>query len=141
MDVLEKSYNTLDKHPLVLFDGVCNLCNSSVDFIIRKEKGNELRFASLQSTVGQKIVANYGKDVPDSILFLNNGQLYSKSTAVLQLSKYLKFPWPLFYFLVVFPKIIRDVIYDFIARNRYKWFGVKETCRLPSDDERAKFLG
>ncbi len=127
--------------PIVLFDGVCNLCNASVDFIVKRERNDKLRFASLQSELGKHIVAKYSDGMaPDSILFLEDGKLYSQSTAALRVSKYLKFPWQLIGFLRIFPANIRDYVYDFIAANRYKWFGKKETCRLPTAEERNKFL-
>ncbi|MGB0850662.1 MAG: thiol-disulfide oxidoreductase DCC family protein [Bacteroidia bacterium] len=127
---------------VVLFDGVCTLCNSSVDFIVRHEKGDRLLFASLQSDVGKQIIANSGLDeVPDSILFYTDKELYSKSTAVLKIAKHLSRPFSLAQIFIVVPKPFRDVVYDWIAKNRYQWFGKKETCRIPTPEERAKFLG
>lgn len=127
---------------VVLFDGVCTLCNSSVDFIVRHEKGNELLFASLQSDIGQNIIATSSLDiVPDSILFYTDEKLFSKSTAVLKIAKSLNIPYSLVRVFIIIPKGIRDLVYDWIARNRYRWFGKKETCRIPTPEERAKFLG
>lgn len=127
---------------LVLFDGVCNLCNASVDFILKRERGNSLRFASLQSDIGQDVKNKLGKmELPDSIVFLEYGKLYTQSTAALRLTKYLRFPFPILQVLLLFPSFIRDVVYRFIAKNRYKWFGKKETCRIPAEGEKEKFLG
>ena len=135
-------YEAENSFPIVLFDGVCNLCNASVDFIVKRERNNKLRFASLQSELGQQIITKYvDGEAPDSILFLEDGKLYTQSTAALRVSTYLKFPWCLIGFLRIFPSKLRDYVYNFIAANRYKWFGKKETCRLPTEEERKKFLG
>ena len=127
---------------VVLFDGVCNLCNSSVDFIVRHERSNTLKFASLQSKVGKRIVLESGlEEVPDSILFYRGGKLYVRSTAVLMVAGFLSFPWMLAVVFRIFPRVLRDAAYKTIADNRYKWFGKRDTCRVPTSAEQAKFLG
>jgi len=127
---------------VVLFDGVCNLCNTSVDFLVRNEKGNALLFASLQSEVGQKLIERgEHKEVPDSILFYKDGVLYDRSNAVLRVSQFLRFPFRLSSIFFIIPRPLRDLVYQWIARNRYKWFGKKETCRIPTAAEKGKFLG
>lgn len=127
---------------VVLFDGVCSLCNASVDFIVRNEKGNRLKFASLQSAVGQKIIAKAGfGNVPDSILFYTDGVLLAESSAVLQVASYLKTPYRWATIFGIVPRVIRDKVYQLIARNRYSWFGKRDTCRIPTATERDKFLG
>ncbi|MDA8886152.1 DCC1-like thiol-disulfide oxidoreductase family protein [Bacteroidia bacterium] len=127
---------------IVLFDGVCNLCNSSVDLIIRNESGNELKFASLQSDIGRQIIERAKLDeVPDSILFYKDGKLSFKSKAVLEVSGFLKSPFSWVRIFQVIPSAFLDVFYDLIAANRYRWFGKKESCRVPTPEERAKFLG
>ena len=127
---------------VVLFDGVCNLCNFSIDFIVRYEKGDELRFASLQSELGKELVAKFNLDiVPDSILFYSNNELHAKSKAVLKICRFMKFPLSILTVFRFVPKVLSDTVYDFVAKNRYKWFGKKETCRVPTAEEREKFLG
>lgn len=130
------------RKPVVLFDGVCNLCNSSVDFLVRNEKGNQLRFASLQSEIGQEIIATSKLDtIPDSILLYHKGELKYKSQAILSICKYLKFPWSFGIIFKIAPSFISDLVYDWVARNRYSWFGKKESCRIPTQEEIDKFLG
>ncbi len=126
---------------IVLFDGVCNLCNSSVDFVVRNEREDRLKFASLQSKFGEELLAqHWNGEIPDSIMFFNDGKLYSKSTAALKIATYLKSPYSYFKNLKYIPVRLRDIVYDFIARNRYSVFGKKETCRLATAEEKAKFL-
>ncbi|MEN8697375.1 MAG: DCC1-like thiol-disulfide oxidoreductase family protein [Bacteroidia bacterium] len=127
---------------VVLFDGVCSLCNASVDFIIRHEKGDKLTFASLQSDVGKAIIEKSGVEViPDSILLYNDGKLLVESTAVLCIARFLKRPYSWLNFLSIVPMNIRDTVYRLVARNRYKWFGKRDTCRIPTPQERDKLLG
>jgi len=127
---------------IVLFDGVCNLCNRSVDFIIRHEKSHKLQFASLQSDVGKSIVNKSGLDeIPDSVMLYVDGKLLIRSDAVLAISTYLKRPYAYGIIFKYVPKILRDSVYNLIAKNRYRWFGKRETCRVPSADERERFLG
>jgi predicted DCC family thiol-disulfide oxidoreductase YuxK len=127
---------------IVLFDGVCNLCNRSVDFIIRNEKSHKLQFASLQSDVGKSIVSKSGLDkTPDSVMLYVDGKLLVRSDAALAISTYLKRPYAYGIIFKYVPKILRDSVYNLIAKNRYRWFGKKETCRVPSADERERFLG
>mgnify|MGYP006161581567 FL=1 len=127
---------------IVLFDGVCNLCNRSVDFIIRNQKSHKLQFASLQSDVGKSIVNKSGLDeIPDSVMLYVDGKLLIRSDAVLAISTYLKRPYAYGIIFKYVPKILRDSVYNLIAKNRYRWFGKKETCRVPSADERERFLG
>jgi predicted DCC family thiol-disulfide oxidoreductase YuxK len=127
---------------IVLFDGVCNLCNRSVDFIIRHEKSHKLQFASLQSDVGKSIVNKSGFDeIPDSVMLYVDGKLLIRSDAVLAISTYLKRPYAYGIIFKYVPKILSDSVYNLIAKNRYRWFGKKETCRVPSADERERFLG
>lgn len=130
-------------YKIILFDGVCNLCNSSVDFIIKHDKNNVFRFASLQSDFAQGIK----KKLPpkylntDSFILAEGDNFYVKSSAALRTAKYLGFPLNMLYFFLIIPPFIRNFIYDVIAKNRYKWFGKKQTCRVPSPEEKQKFLG
>lgn len=137
------SFNKNNMHEnIILFDGVCSLCNASVDFIVRHEKGDRLHFASLQSAIGEEIIAKTAiSAVPDSILFYTNGVLLSESTAVLAIARHLKFPYTLAPLFQIVPLFFRDTLYRLIARNRYRWFGKRDTCRVPQPAERKKFLG
>lgn len=132
------------RFPIVLFDGVCNLCNASVDFVIRRDKRGIFRFASNERPGVQEFLArqlNGTRGHAESTVYLyQNGELYDRSTAVLRIAKQLPWPWPLLYIGVVFPAPIRNLLYRLIAKNRYQWFGRQEVCRLPSEDERSRFL-
>ncbi len=128
---------------LILFDGVCNLCNTSVQFVIQNDKKNQFVFAALESSIGQKIISHYNIDTSklDSILLYSreNG-LSIKSTAALTIAKQLNSPVNLLGLCLVIPSFIRDKVYDFIAKNRYKWFGKKEVCMIPAPELKSKFL-
>jgi predicted DCC family thiol-disulfide oxidoreductase YuxK len=127
---------------IILFDGVCNFCNSTVNFIIKRDKKSQMHFAPLQSVIGEKLLLQYNlpADVMNTFIFINNGKAYTKSTAALKVSKYLGGLWPFLYSFIVVPKFIRDAVYNFIAKNRYKWFGMKQECMIPSADIRKRFL-
>jgi len=127
---------------IIFFDGVCNLCNSSIDFVIRRDKKNKFLVGALQDEVSKKVLANYRvrEDYLDSIILLEDGVIFYKSTAALKIAKHLSGLWPALYPLIIVPKALRDVVYDWIGSNRYKWFGKKNTCRLPTHEEKAKFL-
>ena len=134
----------LPKHKkLILFDGVCNLCNASVLYIIKRDRNNVFMFAHLQSNIGQQIIQQFDLDVSktDSILLYSEKNGISiKSTAALQISKHLGFPSNLMSILFIIPPFIRNWVYDFIAKNRYKWYGKKEQCMIPTPELKAKFL-
>jgi predicted DCC family thiol-disulfide oxidoreductase YuxK len=129
--------------PVVLFDGVCNLCNASVRFLIRRDRAGRLRYASLQSQYGKGRLAALGlpPDYSDSIVFLEDGRAFTRSAAVVRLLAYLRWPWPLLGVAVVLPAPLRDALYDFIARVRYRWFGRLDECPLPRPEWRERFLG
>ncbi len=128
---------------IVLFDGVCNLCNQSVDFIVQRDKKDVFKFASLQSEFAQNLLKPFPIDAQklDSVLLVKGGKLYQKSSAALQIARQLGGGWRLMYGFIIVPRFLRDFVYNIIAKNRYRWFGKKETCRLPTPEERAKFLG
>ncbi|MBY6037266.1 thiol-disulfide oxidoreductase DCC family protein [Fictibacillus nanhaiensis] len=134
--------NNNDNGPVLLFDGVCNLCDNSVQFILKHEKNDELRFSAIQSEAGQKLLSDYNIDSEktDSVIFIHNGQVYAESDAVLHVSSFLKFPFNLGKILLVFPKSWRNFFYKQVAENRYKWFGKKESCMMPTPDVRKRFL-
>lgn len=131
-----------DKFDIVMFDGVCNLCNDAVDFIIVRDKNDTFKFGALQEEMSKEILKDFNvkEDYLDSIILVRGDQVFYKSKAALEIARNLSGLWPLFYGLIIIPAFIRDPIYDWIARNRYKWFGKRETCRFPSEEERAKFL-
>ncbi|MDH7462413.1 thiol-disulfide oxidoreductase DCC family protein [Chitinophagaceae bacterium 26-R-25] len=127
--------------PVILFDGVCNLCNSSVQFVIKRDKQNRFQFASLQSEFGQRILSQHSLSSSDfnSFLLFENDKLFTKSTGALKvLSQLHNWRWATIFLLV--PKFIRDAVYNFIARNRYRWFGKREACWVPTPALKAKFL-
>ena len=127
---------------IILFDGVCNLCNSSVQFIIRNDPKKLFLFASIQSDAASKILLQFRIKKLDltSILFIENGLIYDKSTAVLKISRKLKGGYPLLYGFIIIPRFMRDWMYQQLANNRYKWFGKKDICMVPSSDLVDRFL-
>ncbi len=129
-------------NPTLIFDGVCHLCNQSIDFVIRKDRKGQFRYTANQMEAGKRILISHGVDPEDvqTVYLLQDGKLYTKSTAALRIARMLGFPWSLFYALIIIPAPLRDLIYNWVARNRYRWFGKKESCRLPSPEERALFL-
>jgi predicted DCC family thiol-disulfide oxidoreductase YuxK len=129
-------------HPIILFDGVCNFCNGAVNFTIKRDKQKKIRFAALQSDAGRQLVQQLGLPADDmrSFLFIENGKVYNRSTAALKMCRYLSGLWPLCYGLIIVPSFIRNGIYDWIAKNRYKWFGERQECMIPTPDIKARFL-
>lgn len=126
---------------IVVFDGVCTLCNHSVDFLMRHDRTESLMFTSFQSEAGRALLARHGIDhAPATIYVVENGRIYTESTGILRLCRYLDWPWRAGAILLVVPAFIRDVVYRLIARNRYRWFGKRDTCRLPTPKERRRFL-
>lgn len=127
---------------IILFDGVCNLCNGSVLFVIKRDRKDVFRFAALQEGVGKELIASYNIDrvETDSIVLIENGKAYVKSTAALRAARHLEGAWPLLYGFMIVPKFIRNWVYDIIARNRYKWFGQQDQCMIPTPELKAKFL-
>jgi predicted DCC family thiol-disulfide oxidoreductase YuxK len=132
-----------NSNEIVLFDGVCNFCNRSVQFVIRKEKKPELKFASLQSETGKRLLkkCNVEQGNDGSIVYLHNGKAYTKTSAVLRLTTKFKGIWPIFSFFLIFPPFLRDWVYVIIAKNRYKWWGKTESCQIPPSPElRQRFI-
>jgi predicted DCC family thiol-disulfide oxidoreductase YuxK len=129
-------------YKIILFDGVCNLCNDSVTFIIKHDKKDTFKFTALQSAVGMIMVTEHNIDTSktDSIILMDGDTFYTKSTAALMISKHLSGGYLLLYGFLIVPKFIRNLVYDFIARNRYKWFGKKENCMIPTPELKKKFL-
>ena len=127
---------------IILFDGVCNLCNGAVQFVIKRDNKNQFLFASLQSGEGKQILEdhNFPMNKMDSFFLVENGKVYDKSTAALKVLKKLSGPWSLLYGFIIVPKFIRDGVYNWIAKNRYQWFGQKDECMIPTAELKAKFL-
>ena len=129
-------------HKIILFDGVCNLCNSTVQRVIKNDKHDVFRFTALQTAVGQVIVNEHGIDTSktDSIILIDGDKAYVKSTAALRIAKNLSGAYPLFYGFMIVPNFIRNWVYDFIAKNRYRWYGKQESCMVPTPELKKKFL-
>lgn len=127
---------------IILFDGVCNLCNAAVQFIIKRDDKNQFLFASLQSETGRLLLKQFKLDKIEmnSIILIQNGQVYKRSTAALLVAKKLKRPWFFLYGFIIVPQFIRDGVYNIIAKNRYRWFGRKDACMIPKPELKAKFL-
>ncbi|MCO5285378.1 MAG: DCC1-like thiol-disulfide oxidoreductase family protein [Chitinophagaceae bacterium] len=126
---------------VVLFDGVCNLCNGFVQFIIRRDKKDRFRFASLQSPEGQELLSEFpGNESLKTIILIEDGRIYKRSTAALRVARRLPGFWPAFYGLIIIPAPLRDYMYNIVARNRYRWFGKKQECMIPTPELKAKFL-
>ena len=129
------------EHPLILFDGDCNLCNGSVQFVLKRDPKAMFQFASLQSQAGRQALAMVASlDQPDSIILIRAGKLCVKSTAALGIARGLRWPWPLLSVFWLVPYWLRDLVYDWIARNRVRWFGKPERCLVPKPEFRGRFL-
>jgi predicted DCC family thiol-disulfide oxidoreductase YuxK len=128
---------------VVLFDGVCNLCNASVSFIIDRDPAGRFRFAALQSEAGRELLERHGRPVtatPESVVLVEAGRVYEQSTAALRIARRLKGGWKLLYAFALVPRPLRDLVYRWIARNRYRWFGREEACRRPTPELERRFL-
>ena len=127
---------------IILFDGVCNFCNSSVNFIMDKDKKNRFVFAALQSAPGVELMKRFrlNPDELASLILIENERYFSRSTAALRISKGLGFPWSSFYIFIIIPSFLRNIAYRIIAMYRYKWFGRRDSCRIPSPKEESRFL-
>jgi predicted DCC family thiol-disulfide oxidoreductase YuxK len=133
-----------DEHPVVLFDGVCNVCNRAVNFIIDRDPEGKFRFASLQSEVARRILEAFGHTVPPgdpvTIVVIDRSRLYKWSGAMLRIARHMRGAWPLLMVLLVVPRPARDALYRWAAARRYRWFGKSDTCRVPTQELRARFL-
>jgi len=129
------------QHGIILFDGVCNVCNTYVQFVIKRDPKGYFKFASLQSAEGQALLAKHNMpDDLDSIVLVEGDKVYTHSAAPLRVARKLHRLWPLCYGFIIVPAFIRDAVYKWVARNRYRWFGKKESCMMPTPDIRARFL-
>jgi predicted DCC family thiol-disulfide oxidoreductase YuxK len=130
------------QQPIIFFDGVCNLCNASVQFVIAHDKKHQFRFTALQGDYAKEILPQFNADLGklNTILLLEDGKLYTKSSAALRIARKLNRLIPLLYAFLIVPKVIRDWVYDIIARNRYRWWGRQESCWVPTPDLKNKFI-
>jgi predicted DCC family thiol-disulfide oxidoreductase YuxK len=132
----------MNNQPIILFDGVCNFCNSAVNFTLKRNKKANIMFAPMQSEAGQKLLLHYNLPADDmkSFFFIENAIVYKQSTGALKVCRHLKSLWPLCYGFIIVPKFIRDGIYNWIAKNRYKWFGMQQACMIPTPEVKSRFL-
>jgi predicted DCC family thiol-disulfide oxidoreductase YuxK len=128
--------------PIVIFDGVCNFCNASVNFIIRNDPREEFLFAPNQSPAGREILERLGLPIGEvgTVYLVEGDRASARTTAALRIARRLRFPWNLAFALILIPRPLRDAAYDWFARRRYRWFGKAERCRVPTERERARFL-
>lgn len=128
--------------PILLFDGVCTMCNHLVTFVIRRDPQGKFRFASLQSVTGQRLLQQVKLPTANfnTFVLIEGNRYYTKSTAALHLFKKLGYLWGLLYLLMIVPRPLRDMVYHWVARNRYKWFGIKDQCMMPTPDIKERFL-
>ena len=131
----------INQKQIILFDGVCNFCNFWVDFVINRDKNDLFRFAALQSSTGIEVLKKYNLDSSSQVTFflISDNKVYTKSTAALIVCKQLSGIIKILYTFIIVPKFIRDFIYDLIAKSRYNLFGKRESCRIPTEEEKNKF--
>ena len=132
----------MSDHPVILFDGVCNLCNGFVQFVIAHDPSARFHFASLQSDAAAALLNGRptNRPIPDSIVLVEDGRLFTESSAALRIARALGLPWSLTYALIAVPKPLRDAVYAWVARNRYRWFGKRDVCMMPTPELRGRFL-
>jgi predicted DCC family thiol-disulfide oxidoreductase YuxK len=129
-------------NPIILFDGVCNLCNASVQFIINRDLHSTFKFASLQSDIGQRLLTefNISEGQLYSVILICDGRAFERSRAALEIARRLNGLWPMMYGFIVVPAFVRDFIYDWISKNRYRWFGMRNECMMPTPEMKMRFL-
>lgn len=132
----------MQQQPIILFDGLCNLCDGAVQFVIKHDTDEKFLFASLQSENGQKLLKQFNLPLKNfnSFVLLQNNKIYSKSTAALFVAKQLNGAIKFIYLFIIVPAFIRDSVYNWISKRRYKWFGKKEACIIPTPELKARFL-
>ncbi|MBW6535146.1 MAG: thiol-disulfide oxidoreductase DCC family protein [Mariniphaga sp.] len=132
----------MTKNPIVLFDGVCNLCNRTVDFILKRDMKKQFRFVALQSDTGEAVRKNFPISYEmDSVVLIYEGKIFYESDAALEIARLLPAPWKWAMAFKIVPAGLRNTVYRWIARNRYCWFGKKKECRVPTPEERKFFPG
>lgn len=130
-----------ENHSVILFDGVCNLCNGAVQFIIKRDPHAHFRYASLQSEIGKSLLQQY--QIPEELktfILIEQNKVYKRSTAALRVAKQLKGAWPALYLFIIIPPFIRDGVYNLIGKYRYSWFGKKDACMMPTPNIQSRFL-
>ncbi len=141
-DAVRRPPQPMPEQPIILFDGVCNLCTRSVRFIIRRDPRARFRFAALDSPAAVGLAKAAGGPVhTDTIALVEGGRIFTRSTAALRIARGLRWPWPLLYGFIAVPRPLRDWVYRIVARNRYRWFGRGDACMVPTPDLRDRFLG
>ena len=127
---------------IIIFDGVCNLCNWAVNFIIKRDYKNRFKFAPVQSEFGMKVLEqnNFSSENPETILLFKDGEILTKGNAALAIAAEFRGGWKTLFLLCFLPKSFRDALYDWITRTRYQWFGVKDECMIPTDETAEKFI-
>jgi predicted DCC family thiol-disulfide oxidoreductase YuxK len=132
----------VNENPVILFDGVCNFCNGAINFVLKQDRKSVFRFAPLQSEAGRRLLQQYNLPTEEfeSFVLIDQGKVYKKSNAALRVMNKLPWYWKEAQIFRLIPTIFRDAIYDFIARNRYKWFGKKDQCMVPTPEMRSRFL-
>lgn len=132
----------MEENMIILFDGVCNFCNYWVNFAIKRDRKKKLRFTPIQGETAKRLLPQYNLQPTslNSVIFIDAGKVYTQSSAALRIAKYLDGGWKLFYGFIIIPKFIRDFFYNIIARNRYKWYGKKESCMIPTPELRERFF-
>ncbi|MFT7612690.1 MAG: putative DCC family thiol-disulfide oxidoreductase YuxK [Parvicellaceae bacterium] len=132
----------LDNSPILLYDGVCNLCNRSVQRVIKYERQPNIKFAALQSDFGHELLKSYDKNPLDlnSLVLVQNGKVYQKSRAVFKVAAQMKLPFPFIYFFWLIPFFIRDWMYTLVANRRYRWYGKQDECWIPTDELKSRFI-
>jgi len=131
-----------DTQAVILFDGVCNLCNASINFVIYQDSSRYFRYAPLQSATGQKFLKKHKLSLSDfdSLVLSEGSRYYTKSTAALRIARKMDGAWPLLYAFIILPPFIRNLLYTLVATNRYRWFGRQDECRMPSPELKQLFL-
>lgn len=132
----------MNEHPVILFDGVCNFCNGAINFVLKQDKKGIFRFAPLQSETGKRLLQQFNLSTNDfdSFVLIDEGKAYKKSAASLRVMTKLPWYWKEVQLFRIIPTIFRDAIYDFFAKRRYKWFGKKDQCMIPTAEIRSRFL-
>ena len=130
-----------EQNPIILFDGVCNLCNGTVDFLLKRDCKKQFRFASIQSESAKLLIRKFQISVEtDSVILIKSNQVYFESDAAIEIAGMLPFPWKMAVIFRFIPKKMRDSIYRWIAKNRYRWFGKRDICRIPDPSEKESFI-
>jgi len=132
----------MNNKPIIIFDGVCNLCNGAIQFILKKDKDRQFHFAWLQSDFGKQQLSEQGlnSEFPETLILLRDQKVFQRSDAILEILRILPGIWRYIVIIRIFPKSVRDRLYNLVAKNRYRWFGRQQSCLMPTDDIRERFI-